>query len=205
VELLNKYSHEGDIIAPCASGVVTNIILQAWQVKPDQRIVNNYVLGQMGYGLASAIGAHYATGKSVIMVEGDGGFMLNIQELQTVKCLELPIIMFVINNNGYASIRMSQQKVFDRLTGADDTSGLTLPNWYKLAIAFDIPYLLIDDATMFNIKYALKLAKLVLCEVMIDPCQEYKDRVQSKLVNGKMQAGKLEDICGDYTDDQTES
>ena len=195
IEHLNDAAQEGAIINPSASGVVCNILLQSWKVKEGQRIVNNFVFGQMGAGLSASIGAHYATGKPVIMVEGDGGFQLNIQELQTVKRLNLPIIMFVINNDGYASIRMSQQKAFGRLTGADSSSGLTLPRLSAIARAYEIPYMLIDDATLFNIKYVVKLGKLCLCEVMIDHNQQFRDRVQSHLENGVMVNDGLESIC----------
>ena len=128
ITALNDASLPTDIINPSASGMAANIILQTWKVKKGQRFVTNFVLGEMGAGLPGSIGAALATGRRVIHVEGDGGFQLNIQELETIRRLNLPIIIFVINNNGYHSIRLSQQANFGRLTGADDTSGLTLPD-----------------------------------------------------------------------------
>src|ERR1051325_6559859 len=77
----------------------------------------------------AAIGACLASGrKPTICVDGDGGFQMNIQELETVRRLNLPIKFFVMNNDGYASIRTSQKNYFGKLTGADATSGLTLPD-----------------------------------------------------------------------------
>ena len=88
----------------------------------------------MGLCQPAAIGACLAGGgRRTICVDGDGGFQINIQELETVRRLGLPIKFFVINNGGYASIRASQQGYFGRLTGADATSGLTLPDMEKIA------------------------------------------------------------------------
>ena len=97
IEALNEASQPNDIINPGASGQTGNIIWDAWKPKKGQQFCTNFVLGEMGAGLPYSIGASLATGKRVIHVEGDGGFQLNIQELETVRRLNLPIIIFIIN------------------------------------------------------------------------------------------------------------
>jgi len=198
ITALNEASQPDDIINPSASGMAANVILQTWKVKEGQRFITNFVLGEMGAGLPYSIGAALATGKRVIHIEGDGGFQLNIQELETIRRLNLPIIIFVINNNGYASIRQSQQKNFGRLTGADDTSGLTLPSLQDIARSYDYPFLRLDNEINWQAYLNILIMNLDMChqliEVMVHPDQEYHHRVGSNLVDGKMTSGRLEDV-----------
>jgi len=194
-EALNKSSQPSDIINPSTSGMTVIVALQTWKVKKGQRFATNFVLGEMGAGLPHSIGAALATGKRVIHIEGDGGFQLNIQELETVRRLNLPIFIFITNNNGYLSIRQSQMKHFSRLTGADPSSGFTMPSLEKIANAYDLPYFDIKDGELDKIAEILKNAlPPVIVEVFSDPNQQYRHRVESKLVNGKMTSGRLEDV-----------
>jgi len=181
VAALNAASLPTDIINPSASGMAANIILQTWKVKHGQRFITNFVLGEMGAGLSYSIGAAMATGKRIIHIEGDGGFQLNIQELETIRRLNLPIIMFIINNNGYASIRESQQRAFGRLTGADNTSGVTLPELWQVAETYKLGYRAIYD----NDPIKLDMSP-ALIEVAVRPDQQYRHRVKSHLRDGKM-------------------
>ena len=196
IQALNDASQPNDIVNPSASGMAANIILQTWKVKHGQRFITNFVLGEMGAGLPYSIGATLATGKRVIHIEGDGGFQLNIQELETIRRLNLPIIMFIINNNGYASIRLSQQAAFGRLTGADDTSGVTLPRLEKIASAYNIGYFFMNDDNIgidfMNYIFHSTLPRIV--EVFADPAQQYRHRVKSKLVNGVMTTAPMDEI-----------
>jgi acetolactate synthase-1/2/3 large subunit len=192
VTALNDASLPTDIINPSASGTAANIILQTWKVKQGQRFCTNFVLGEMGVGLPYSIGAALATGRRVIHIEGDGGFQLNIQDLETVHRLNLPIIMFVINNNGYHSIRLSQMATFGRLTGADDTSGLTLPSLEKIANAYNINYKVLFRHS--HTQFAFGYQTPVICEVMVDPNQQYHHRVKSKLVDGKMVTAPMDEV-----------
>jgi len=213
VEALNDASLPTDIINPSASGMTANIILQTWKVKPGQRFCTNFVLGEMGAGLPYSIGAALATGKRVIHIEGDGGFQLNIQELETIRRLNLPIIMFIINNNGYASIRDSQMKNFGRLTGADDTSGLTLPasgsfsGVYRLDMGYlseEKCYVHEDDGEYVYEFNTWKDAINAMCgtiktspiiiDVVADPNQQFRHRVKSKLVDGVMKTAPMNEV-----------
>ena len=195
VEALNKSSQPGDIINPSTSGMAVIVILQTWKAKKGQQFTTNFVLGEMGAGLPHSIGAALATDKRILHIEGDGGFQLNIQELETVRRLNLLIIMFIINNNGYHSIRQSQLKHFGRLTGADPSSGFTMPCLERIAKAYDLPYFDIKEGKLEEITEILKCAiPPVIVEVFTDPNQQYHHRVESKLVNGKMTSGRLEDV-----------
>ena len=112
-----------------------------YKCKLGQRIFHNRGTGSMGFGIPASIGACVASdNKRVICVDGDGGFQMNIQELETVSRLGLDIKFFVINNGGYASIRSSQKSYFNNLVCADSSSGLTLPSLEKLATAYNISY-----------------------------------------------------------------
>ena len=117
-----------DVVLPGAAGFTAEIFLTAFEVKAGQRVFHNKGTGAMGLCQPAAIGACLAAGRRrTIGIDGDGGFQMNIQELETARRLDLPLKFFVVNNGGYASIRSSQQSYFNRLTAADAGSGLTLP------------------------------------------------------------------------------
>ncbi len=196
ISALNEASRPDDIINPGASGMASNIIWQTWKVKKGQRFCTNFVLGEMGATLPYSIGLALATGKRIIHIEGDGGFQLNIQELETVRRLNLPIIMFIINNNGYHSIRASQQKNFGRVTGADPESGLTLPMVSAIAQAYSISYENIGMKMYLNrdLPRVLKYRKPCICEVFVPEDQQYRHRVPSKMVDGAMTTAHMDEV-----------
>jgi hypothetical protein len=218
IQELNRLSSPDDIICPSASGYATLITLQSWKLKPGQRFTTNFVFGQMGAGLSTAIGATLATGKRVLLIEGDGGFQLNVQELAVVKRLNLPIIMFIINNNGYHSIREMQKNRFDgRLVACDDTSGVELPKLKTIAFTYKMDYYFLNDKVYPNwyfdfhntndgapepignewttLEYCMGHHHYpALIEVIADPNQQYHHKLKSQLVDGKWQWQKLEEI-----------
>ncbi len=139
-EALSEELAEGDVVVSGSSGSAIEIFLLAFRVKEGQRVFHNRGLGAMGFGLPHSIGACLASGRRrTVCVDGDGGFQFNIQELETVSRLDLPIKFFVLCNEGYASIRTSQNRYFHRLVGADASSGMTLPDLAKVASAFGLP------------------------------------------------------------------
>lgn len=166
------------MICPASSGFACNIFWQTW--KPKGEVVNRINLGQMGFGLPSAIGAYYATGKRVILLEGDGGFQMNSRELQLVA--DLPICIFVINNNGYASIRSTQSRYFGRLYGADSSSGMTLPNLENIAKCYYLPYWKVYELDHFEDLFELEPP--YICEVFANPNQQYKYKASYHMENG---------------------
>lgn len=173
VDTLCKNLNEGTFIAPCSAGTTAEIFFQCFTVKQGQTIRSSHGLGSMGFEIPNAIGMCIANGKKpVICIAGDGGVQLNIQELAVVKGLDLPIKIFVINNNGYASIRNMQNNLFEkRHVGCDTESGLFLPKLRNVAEAYDIEYRFaykLEDLDIV-IKDVLNLTESVLCEIIVDP------------------------------------
>ena len=192
---LNRLSQPDDIICPAASGYGCLLTLQEWRLKPGQRFTTNFVFGQMGAGLSTAIGATLATGRRVLLIEGDGGFQLNFQELATVRRLNLPIIMFIINNNGYHSIRQMQKNRFDgHLVACDDTSGVELPELQKIADTYNIGYCHSWEIKYFKFENKLDYYKPIIWEIDADPNQQYRHRLKSDYIDGKWQWQRLEEV-----------
>jgi acetolactate synthase-1/2/3 large subunit len=140
-EAISAVSRNEDVIVSGSSGAGIEIFLLAATLKEGQRLFLTTALGAMGNGIPGVIGACIAHAKRrTITVDGDGGLQLNIQELEVIRRLQLPIKLFVLNNDGYASIRTSQSRYFGRLAGADASSGVTLPALEGVAHAYGIPY-----------------------------------------------------------------
>jgi acetolactate synthase-1/2/3 large subunit len=196
-EALGNEMASGDIIAPGSSGVAVEIFLLCLNIKPNQRCFHNRGTGAMGFGLPAAIGAAVASGRRTICVDGDGGFQMNIQELATVHRLQLPIKFFVINNDGYASIRASQMGYFNRLAGADATSGVTLPELQAVAKAYEIPYFRIAEKIDLNLQICrvLQADGPAICEVIVAAKEERIPRASSYIKpDGSMGSKPLEDL-----------
>lgn len=195
-DVLSDLLKEGDIILPGSSGLACEIFLTAFKAKPNQRIFHNKGTGAMGLGQPAAIGACLAANrKRTICIDGDGGFQMNIQELETVKRLQLPIKFFVLDNNGYASIRTSQRGYFGRCSGADATSGVTLPNVEKISAAYGIPSITLDTPLAITSQLTKILESdgpIVVC-IKTKPDEQREPRVLSvKLPNGNMTSMPLE-------------
>lgn len=128
-------------LIPCSSGGSYTTIMQAFQQKQGQLLTNDKGLASMGYGLAGAIGTAIAEPtKTVYLVEGDGGFAQNLNEVGTVANRSLNLKMIVFSNGGYASIRISQRAYFNgNYIGCDAESGIGLPNWEDFFAAYGIP------------------------------------------------------------------
>jgi len=122
---------------------------------------------------------------------------MNIQELATVARLGLPIKFFVINNQGYASIRTSQKSYFNQLVGSDATSGLTLPDLGKVAEAYGVPFLRIADRESMRqmIRAALEKPGPMVCDVVVASDEERIPRASSyRKPDGSMASKPLEDL-----------
>ena len=197
-EILSEELKSDDLIVSGSSGAGIEIFLLVLKVKAGQRIFHTTALGPMGNGLPSTIGACLGGGRRrTVAVDGDGGFQLNIQELETVARLKLPIKFFVLNNQGYSSIRTSQHRYFGRLTGADATSGLTLPDIVKVASAYDLTTMRIVDQTDLRekIRAVLKSPGPVICDVMVAPDEPRAPSLSSmQRPDGSMVSKPLEDL-----------
>jgi acetolactate synthase-1/2/3 large subunit len=153
----------------------------------------------MGYGVPQSIGACVAFGKTrTICINGDGGFQLNIQELETIYRLKLPIKFFYLNNQGYLSIKNTQINYFQsRLVVTDSSSGLTLPDIQKIAKAYNIKCNKIanNSGLQMGVKEALESDGPFICEVMINPEEQVTPKVKTVLGNnGKLISKPLEDL-----------
>jgi acetolactate synthase-1/2/3 large subunit len=125
-----------------------------------------------------AMGAALATGRRTICVTGDGGFAMNAQELETIRRLNLPIIFFVMNNNGYNSIRVGQQMRFGRVTGANPATGLTLPSLEAIAEAYRFCYTPMRGSDLPNFQRCFGFAPMIV-EVFVDPDWQQLPRVMA--------------------------
>jgi acetolactate synthase-1/2/3 large subunit len=173
--------------------------MQAFKVKDGQRILNAPGLGAMGTGIPGSIGACLASNRRrTICVNGDGGFQLNIQELETVKRLNLPIKYFVLNNNGYGSIVASQQSHFSgRRTAADPSSKMTLPDVKKVAEAYGIRTTQITSNVEIRekIKSVIDTGGPIVCEVMVSPEEKTQPRVTASISSdGRIISNPMEDM-----------
>jgi acetolactate synthase-1/2/3 large subunit len=200
VEKLSELMESNDLLVPGSSGACSDICLQSFKVKKGQRVLNSPGIGSMGFGIPHTIGACIASGgRRTVNVNGDGGFQMNLQDLETVKRLQLPIKYFVLNNQGYASMRVTHRNYFQgRLVASDAGSGLTLPEIRKIADAYGIPNNRISSNGEMEEKILESFATEgpFLTEVMIDPEEMTAPKVKSFLgADGKLVSKPLEDLA----------
>ena len=193
------------VLVPCSSGSSFTVLMQTFCQSNSQRIISSKGLASMGYGLSTAIGSAFANPeKQVILVEGDGGFAQNLQELGTVAANNLPIKIFIWANNGYASIRMTQKNYFDgEWIGCDSETGLGLPNWEALAISYGIPFRRMSSSGLSDPELVDFVAKKGPClvEVPIDPEQTFYPKISSSVQpDGSMKSNPLHLMNPDLPD-----
>ncbi len=172
---------------------------QAAIIKQGQRLYTNSGCASMGYDLPAAIGAAVAlNGKPVICIAGDGSIQMNIQELQTVVHYKLPIKIFILNNNGYHSIRQTQNNFFGApLVGCEPDCGVSFPDSQKIAYAYGISFLRCSNHAelVTIITQALNNEGALICEVMVTTEQVFSPRTSSKKSpDGTMLSPPLEDM-----------
>jgi len=198
-EALFDQLDERDIIVT-GDGTACVTVFQAARLKAGQRLYTNSGCASMGYDIPAAIGAFYATGaRRIVCIAGDGSIMMNLQELQTISGGRLPIKIFVLNNDGYHSIRQTQQNYFpDGIVGCGPDSGLSFPDFTKVANAFSIEASRICDhhCLALGIAEALRGARPHLCELVIDKEQQFAPKLTSRrLPDGSMMSSPLEDMA----------
>lgn len=186
-----------DDVVVCGDATACIVTFQAAKLKRGQRMFSNSGSASMGHALPAAIGSAVArAGGRVICLEGDGSIQMNIQELQTVAYHRLPVKIFVLNNGGYLSIRTTQRNFFGRFIGESPASGISFPDFELLAGAHGIPSARIESAGQFHtIREVLSAPGPALCEVLLDPAQEFEPRVKSRqLADGTIVSPALEDM-----------
>ena len=171
-------------------------VLQSGIRCEGQRMWDNSNCGTMGYDLPASIGAAVASGQEIYLVTGDGGIQMNIQELQTVVYNNLPIKICIFNNGGYHSIEQTHTNFFGRLSGCNRNPGMGLPNFERLAAAYEIPYYHCDkhedlDETLQRIKEEKGYCILEIEEGTNHPIEP---RIKSKLIDGKMVSPPIDDM-----------
>jgi acetolactate synthase-1/2/3 large subunit len=199
VDAISELLTSEDLCVPGSSGACAEVTMQAFKVKKGQRIFNSPGLGSMGFGLPASMGACVASGgKRTVTLIGDGGLQHNIQELETVRRLGIPLKVFVLNNNGYGSIRNTQNAFFKgHLVGCDPSSGLTLPDTGAIAAAYGLPYSRILDHEGIRDRVAKVLAAQGphVCEVMIDPAMMTAPKLSSEVkADGTIVSKPMEDL-----------
>lgn len=199
IDRLCSQLNSEDVIVPESSGGAGEITYQAFKLKKGQKMKNAAGLGSMGFGLPYSIGACLANNKKrTILINGDGAFQLNIQELETLARLNLPIKIFIWNNGGYASIRAMQRNTFDgHYVASEKQSGLTMPSLSKIANAYGIKTFIAktNDEMVKLLPEVLESEGTVLCELIVSPDETVSPRTKSiKLENGSMISGALEDM-----------
>ena len=206
---LSKNSNSSDIVISCSSGGTFTATHQSFLTKRGQQLISNKGLASMGYGLAGAIGASFSNPNSrVLLFEGDGGFAQNLQEMGTIKSNHLNIKMFVICNEGYASIRSSQKSYFDdNYVGCDTKTGLGLPVWADICKAYGIRHFQVDCSNTFSREFNECLAndEPVFFEVTTDPNMLYFPKVASKILDGgRMASAAIHDMTPKITQEVAE-
>lgn len=199
IDRLCSLLKDNDIIVPESSGGAGEITYQAWRIKFGQKMKNAAGLGSMGFGLPYAIGACVANDhKRTILINGDGAFQLNIQELETLHRLKLPVKMFIWCNGGYASIRATQRKNFDsRFVASDEKSGVTMPDIESIAKAYGFKTAVINNNVELDrvLPELLKDDTPLLCVLNIDSMESVSPRVLAYVKeDGSITSGLLEDM-----------
>lgn len=187
-----------DAVVVTDMGTSFTCTMQTFRTKAGQRLFTSSGFSSMGFGLPGAIGACFAQGRrKTILITGDGGLQMNIQELQTVVHNKLPLIVFVLNNQGYLTIKLMQQNHFGRYIGSDPSSGLTCPDIVKLAAAYGIEAERIGDQKVLDQRLDAVLAHPgpYICEIMMPAEQPLIPRVSSlKLPDGRIVSKPMEDL-----------
>jgi acetolactate synthase-1/2/3 large subunit len=188
---------DDDDVVICGHASACIVPFQVGRLRKGQRMFSNSGSASMGYDIPAALGAAVARGgKRVICLAGDGSVQLNIQELQTIVHHQLPVKIFVMNNDGYLSIRTTQSNFFGRLTGVGKSSGVSFPDLTAIARAYGIDARRVDTtAGLDQIRGVLASPGPVLCDVRLDPAQEFEPRLKSRqLPDGTITTPSLEDM-----------
>jgi acetolactate synthase-1/2/3 large subunit len=195
---LKYFAKNNPIITSNGSAHV--VTLQTFQLSKNQRMFTNVGCASMGYGLPAAIGACFVEGHNdIICIEGDGSLQMNIQELQTMVHHQLPIKLFVINNDGYLSIKITQGLFFGgREEASGKESGISFPDLAKVANTYNIPFIRISNNNEYDnkLKEVFNTKGPVICELMTHPHEKHEPKVIHKGIDseGRIIPGELTDM-----------
>lgn len=205
-EKINKYTFidhlckflKEDTAVVSDAGSSYYVTSQALRIRANQRYITSGAQADMGFTLPAAIGTCFAKKGEVVGITGDGSFQMNIQELQTMKHYNLPLKLFVWNNNGYLSIRATQRKFFDgRAVGTDKDSGISFPEVEKIANAYGIQYFIAREVSELDnvLNDVMNYNGPVICEIICPENQEIIPTTASmRKEDGTMVSKPLEDM-----------
>ena len=207
ISTLQKLLTGNDVIV-CGNATACIVPFQTSFIKKGQQLFSNSGSASMGYDLPAAIGAAIADpNKRIICFAGDGSILMNLQELQTIKHYNLNIKIIVLDNNGYLSIKSTQQNFFGLAIGSAPDNGVSFPNMERVGNAFDIRAYTLDKFD-FNeeLQKLLNLEGPILINVKLDPLQMFEPKLSSKkLPDGKMVSAPLEDMFPFLSEEELQS
>lgn len=196
LDTITQNMTEHDIYVSGSSGTCIDVSMQVFRVKKGQRVFSTKGLAAMGFGLPATIGACLAGDRRTVCVNGDGGFQMNIQELETIHRLQLPIKIFVLNNSGYAQIYATQTNVFNgNYVACSPESNLTLPQITKVAEAYGLKTFQIKNNGQLNeiVPEVLDYNGPVICEVFVSiKLSALPKQVSYRRKDGQMESKPLE-------------
>lgn len=200
-EFIHQFEHllQEDSAVVSDAGSAYYVTSQALRLNGlKQRYITSGAQADMGYTIPAAIGVYYAKQGEVLAITGDGSFQMNIQELQTIVHHQMPIKIFIWNNDGYLSIKSTQTKFFEaRYVGTNKQNGLSCPSLEKIAYAYGLDYVKVENPKDLSaaIKYAMSKEGPVICEVICPEFQEVVPAVSSiKRSDGTMVSKPIEDM-----------
>jgi acetolactate synthase-1/2/3 large subunit len=195
IEELFTYLKTNDIVV-CGDATATIVPFQIGRIKAGMRLFSNSGSASMGYDIPAALGAAVANPRArIICLAGDGSSMMNIQELETISNLDLNVLVFILNNDGYLSIKQTQRNFFKREAGSSSHSGLSFPNFQKLGEAFSFRSIeLKKDNWKNKLSDFMGMCGPSLCNTFLDLHQEFEPRLKSKMVDGIISTPELDDM-----------
>lgn len=186
----------------CGDATACIVPFQVLPMRAKQRMFSNSGCASMGYDLPAGIGAALAAQESVdrnstLILAGDGSIMMNLQEMQTLASSNLDVVLFILDNNGYLSIKQTQSNFFGREHGASPSSGVTFPSFVRIAEAFALPVIALNedrevDNALKKVLYEMDGPRV--CVVKLYEQQEFEPRLKSKLVDGVIKTPELDDM-----------
>lgn len=201
IKYLSDSLPEGSLTA-VSNGACCVVGHQNWTIKKDTRFIINSAIASMGYGLPAAIGLCVAGGKKdTVCLEGDGSIMMNLQELQTIVTNKLPVKVFLINNQGYHSIRITQNNLFKdhcKVGIGPESGDLSFPDFKKIAGAFGMPYFSAksNEEMKKAVEETLNTEGFAFCEIFTDTVQVWEPKSSTKrLPDGTLVSPPLEDLA----------
>jgi len=193
---------KGDERIVCGDATACIVPFQILPMRRNQRMFSNSGCASMGYDLPAGIGAAMAAkdigekGATVVLA-GDGSLMMNIQELQTLAASNLDLILFILDNNGYLSIKQTQSNFFGREHGASPQSGVSFPDYSRVAGAFGLPAINLQDNDEIDTVLTHILQEFNgprVCVVKLYEEQEFEPRLKSQIVDGVIKTPELDDM-----------